>query len=92
VIAPAGRWNSEIVTPDQFQVFEVALKKRRRTTWRWCVSTIDGDAVIEGWQSSRSAAKYNANRALFQLLLSAPYRTNSAQQSRGRKPLGRTVP
>jgi hypothetical protein len=85
---PAGRRNSEIVTPDQFQVFEVVLKKRRRK-WLWRVSTTDGDAVVEGSESSRSAAKYNANRALFLLLLSAPYRTNSAQQSRGRKPLDR---
>ena len=86
-----GRWNSETVTSDQFKIFEVVLKKRRRM-WLWRVSTTDGDAVIEGLESSRPAANYNANRALFLLLLSAPYRTNSAQQSRGRNPLGRTVP
>jgi hypothetical protein len=79
------------VTSDQFQVFEVVLKKRRRK-WLWRVSTTDGDAVIEGSESSRPAAKYNANRALFLLLLSAPYRTSSVQQPRRRKPLGRTVP
>ena len=72
--APAGRWNFETVTSDQFQIFEVALKKRRRR-WLWRVSTTDGDAVIEGSESSRPAAKYNANRALFLLLLSAPYRS-----------------
>jgi len=70
---PAGRWNFETVT-DQFQIFEVALKKRRRR-WLWRVSTTDGDAVIVGSESSRPAAKYNANRALFLLLLSAPYRS-----------------
>jgi hypothetical protein len=79
------------VTPDQFQVFEVVLKKRRRR-WLWRLSTTNGHAVIEGSESSRPAAKYSANRALFMLLLSAPYRTNSAQKFRGRKPLGRTVP
>jgi len=88
--APAGSWNFEIVTPEQFQVFEVVLKKRRRR-WLWSLSAVDGDALIEGSESSRSVAKYSANRALFLLLLSAPYRTNSAQQSRRRKPLGRTV-
>jgi len=66
--------DSEIVTSDQFQIFEVVLKKRRRK-WLWRVSTTDGDAVIEGSESSRPAAKYHANRALFLLLLSAPYRS-----------------
>jgi len=65
--------DSEVVTSDQFQIFEVFLKKRRRK-WLWRVSTTDGDAVIEGSESSRPAAKYYANRALFLLLLSAPYR------------------
>ena len=69
-----GRWNFETVTSDQFQFFELALEKRRRR-WLWRVSTTDGDAVIEGSESSRPAAKYNANRALFLLLLSAPYRS-----------------
>jgi hypothetical protein len=79
------------VTSDQFQIFEVVLKKRRRM-WLWRVSTTDGDAVIGGSEGSRPAAKYNANRALFLLLLSAPYRTSPARQPRRRKPLGRTVP
>ena len=69
-----GRWNSETVTSDQFKIFEVVLKKRRRM-WLWRVSTTDGDAVIEGLESSRPAANYHANRALFLLLLSAPYRS-----------------
>jgi hypothetical protein len=62
------------VPSDQFQIFEVILKKRRRK-WLWSVSATDGDAVIVGSESSRPAAKYNANRALFLLLLSAPYRS-----------------
>jgi hypothetical protein len=61
-------------TSDQFQIFEVVLRKRRRK-WLWRVSTTEGDAVIVGSESSRPAAKYNANRALFLLLLSAPYRS-----------------
>ena|ERR1700722_4824054 len=71
---PTGRWDFETVTSDQFQIFEVVLKQRRRK-WLWSVSTTDGDALIEGLESSRPAAKYNANRALFLLLLSAPYRS-----------------
>jgi hypothetical protein len=62
------------VTSDQFQIFEVVLKQRRRK-WLWRVSTTDGYALIEGLENSRPAAKYNANRALFLLLLSAPYRS-----------------
>ena len=64
---------------DQFQVFEVVLKQRRRR-WLWCISTAGGDAIIDGSESSRPVAKYNANRALFELLLSAPYRTISARK------------
>jgi len=59
--------------PDQFPVFEELLKKRRRT-WRWRVCTPEGDVVMQGSESSRPAAKYKADRALFLLLLSAPYR------------------
>jgi len=59
--------------PDQFPVFEELLKKRRRT-WRWRVCTTEGDVVMQGSESSRPAAKYKADRALFLLLLSAPYR------------------
>jgi hypothetical protein len=59
---------------DQFPVFEVVLKKRGRT-WRWCVCTTEGDVVMQGSQRSRPTAKYKAHRALFMLLLSAPYRS-----------------
>ena len=59
---------------DQFPVFEVVLKKRGRT-WRWCVCTTEGDLVMQGSQRSRPTAKYKAHRALFMLLLSAPYRS-----------------
>jgi hypothetical protein len=61
--------------PDQFPVFYVVLKKRGRTTWRWCVCTTEGQAVMRGSESSRRAAKYSADRALFLLLLSAPFRS-----------------
>lgn len=47
----AGRWDIETVTSDQFQLFEVVLKKRRRK-WLWRVSTTDGDAVIMGSEAA----------------------------------------
>jgi hypothetical protein len=61
--------------PDYFPVFEVALRKRGRTTWRWWVYTTEGDIMMHGSETSRTAAKYRADRALFLLLSSAPYRT-----------------
>lgn len=65
---------SRIAMPGQFPVFEMGLKKRGRT-WRWWVCTTEGDVVMQGSESSRAAAKYRADRALFLLLLSAPYRS-----------------
>src|ERR1700730_13374663 len=59
---------------DQFPLFEVVVKKRRRT-WRWPVCTSEGAVVMQGSESSRPAAKYKGDRALFLLLLSAPYRS-----------------
>jgi hypothetical protein len=68
---------------DQFAVFELALRKRGRT-WLWRVCTTEGAVVMQGSKSSRPAAKYQADRALFLLLLSAPYR--SIQLSAPRSP------
>jgi hypothetical protein len=61
--------------PYQFQIFDVALKKSGRKTWRWRVCTTEGRVVMSGSENSRPAAKYHADRALFLLLLSAPYRS-----------------
>jgi hypothetical protein len=59
---------------DQLPVFELALTKRGRA-WRWRVCTTEGAVVMQGSEGSRTAAKYKADRALFLLLLSAPYRS-----------------
>jgi hypothetical protein len=61
--------------PVQFPVFETFLKKRGRV-WKWCVCTTEGQVVMHGSESSRPAAKYRADRALFLLLLYAPYRSS----------------
>jgi hypothetical protein len=60
--------------PDQSLVFEKVLKKRRRT-WKWRVGTTEGDVIMHGSESSQPAARYQADRALFLLLLSAPYQS-----------------
>ena len=82
---------------DQLPVFELALTKRGRT-WRWRVCTTEGAAVMQGSEGSRPAAKYKADRALFLLLLSAPYRSirlstpRSPEYGRGLEPLKRIAP
>ena len=43
-------------------MFEVLLRRRGRTRWQWQVCD-------QGWEDSRPAAKYRAERALFMLLL-----------------------
>lgn len=57
----------------RFPTFEIVVKKGRRTTWRWCVCTSDGVVVMRGSETTRSAARYQAERAFFMLLLSAPH-------------------
>jgi hypothetical protein len=59
----------------QFQTFEAILRKRRRT-WRWSICTAEGEVVMLGSDNSRPGARYQANRALFMLLLHAPYRSS----------------
>jgi len=52
-------------------MFEVVLTKRGRARWEWQVCDRAGRIVMHGLEDSRSAAKYQGERALF-LLLSAP--------------------
>lgn len=62
---------------DRFPIFEIVLERRRRR-WAWAVRTKEGMLVITGSRSSRSAARYEAHRALFLMLLSAPYRSRAS--------------
>jgi hypothetical protein len=52
----------------------MVVKKRGRK-WTWCVRTAEGMAIMQGHEASRAAAKYQADRALFLLLLTAPCRS-----------------
>lgn len=66
--------------------FEYVLKQRGRR-WLWSLHDAEGAQVMMGSGRNRPAAIYQANRALFQLLLSAPYRPGarpSRQAQRGR--------
>jgi hypothetical protein len=57
---------------DRFPTFEMVLKKRGRK-WTWCVRKSEGMAIMQGSEADRAAAKYQAYRALFLLLLTVPY-------------------
>ncbi len=71
--------------PDRYPLFGIELNKRRRK-WRWRVCTAEGEAVMQGAESSRAAAKYQANKALFLLLLTAPYQSvRLRQEARARR-------
>jgi hypothetical protein len=50
-------------------MFEVVLAKRGRSRWWWQVQDRSGKALMTGWENSRSEAKYQAERALFLLLM-----------------------
>ena len=50
-------------------MFEVTLRKRGRTRWEWRVCDSTGREIMQGWETSRSAARYKGERALFLLLL-----------------------
>ena len=58
--------------PHQLPVFETLLQKRGRV-WKWSVCTAEGRVVMLGAESRRASARYKANRALFLMLLCAPY-------------------
>jgi hypothetical protein len=60
--------------PDQLPLFEINLRKRGRAC-RWYLCTTEGRTVMQGSEGSRTAARYQANRALFLMLLASAYRT-----------------
>jgi len=61
--------------PEQLPLFEIRLTKRGRAC-RWYLCTIEGCAVMQGSEGSRSAAKYQARRALFLMLLASASRAH----------------
>src|SRR6476660_8626030 len=58
--------------PPHLPVFEAVLRKRGRL-WKWSVCTAEGRVVMQGADSRGTSARYKANRALFLMLLCAPY-------------------
>ena len=56
-------------------MFEMVISPKRGR-WEWMVCDRTGKVIVSGRELSRSKARYQAARALFQLLLTTPeYRT-----------------
>jgi hypothetical protein len=49
-------------------VFEVVLTDRRNK-WEWRVCNRLGNPILQGWESTRAEAKYQAERGIFLLLM-----------------------
>ena len=64
---------STMARRNHLPVFDATVRRRGRG-WGWFVSTTEGKVVMCGSEGSRPAAKYQANRAIFLLLSTAPYR------------------
>src|ERR1700760_4855905 len=71
----------------EFQTFQIALSRRGKA-WRWCVCTVEGRVVMGSSERSRREARYNANRALFLLLLTSSYRPGNTVSRSGTRLLG----
>lgn len=56
--------------PDHLPLFEINLRQRRRT-FRWYLCTSNGRLLMQGSETSRAAARYRANRALFLMFLAS---------------------
>jgi hypothetical protein len=62
------------MTDGDFAVFEHSISHRRRS-WQWSVTDHLGNLVLAGREPSLAAARYAAARAIFQMLLTASYRS-----------------
>jgi len=59
---------------NRFAAFDIVMKRRGRSRWKWSVRTTDGHAVMCGSECSRGGARYKAQRALFLLLCASASR------------------
>lgn len=62
-------------------MFEVVITRRKRFGWRWQVYDQAGKVFADGFERSRSSAKYHGERALFFLLSQADLNNRSAASS-----------
>ena len=64
---------------DEFAFFECKITKRSRV-WRWSVSDQSAILIMTGVERTNAEAQYKAARAIFQLLLTAPYRIRTVAE------------
>lgn len=62
-----------LMNAGDFALFDLTIQRRGRG-WRWSVIDGSGTPLLTGTECSRTAAHYKATRAIFQMLLIAPYR------------------
>ena len=65
---------------EEFPVFDLQFRRCSRS-WEWRVCASSGRSIMGGRTSKRSAARYEAARALFVLLLSAPRALRSPESA-----------
>ena len=53
----------------RLDMFEVVIINRSPNRWEWLVYNRE-IPIVEGWEKTRAAAKYQGERALFMLLAS----------------------
>jgi hypothetical protein len=51
-------------------MFDVLIIERDQSRWEWRVCHRDGTTIMNGFESTRRAAKHSGDRALFTLLAS----------------------
>jgi hypothetical protein len=59
---------------ERFAAFDIVLKRRGRSRWKWSIRTTDGHVIMCGSECGRSGARYKAERALFLLLCASASR------------------
>ena len=57
-------------------MFELVVKNHRGNKWEWQVCDRGGKVIMSGFESSRLAARYRGQSALFLLLLAAAQRSS----------------
>jgi hypothetical protein len=64
----------------RLDMFEVVIINRSPNRWEWLVCNRDRIPIMQGWEKTRAAAKYQGERALF-ILLASGWRSHDPPQT-----------